>query len=135
MRLRSPHNRSFAGPLLNGLLLLAFVARSLIPAGFMPDMAAGRAKGLFPLTICSAAGSSIVYVSGDRIPEPRHKPAHAAPCVFSALFACGTLPQPALVAAGLLPISRQDMGATGEISATGAEVKPWLSRGPPAASA
>ena len=67
------------------LVLLAFVARSLIPLGFMPGKAAAS-NGLFPIVICSGTGSSTIYLPADKIPgqHPAHPAASHAPCVFAA---------------------------------------------------
>lgn len=67
-------------------LLLAFVCRALVPAGFMPDFGA-LTKGVFKVVICSAGGSKVVALDADG--KPAHTSgAHASqPCAFSGLAA------------------------------------------------
>ncbi|HYD17643.1 MAG TPA: hypothetical protein VEF76_04095, partial [Patescibacteria group bacterium] len=73
------------------LLLLAVVARGMVPAGFMPAFAAQPGQ-LFPLVICSGAtGSATVYVTGDQLPVQddggeHPQPHQAAPCAYDASF-------------------------------------------------
>jgi len=83
-------------------VLLTFMVRSFIPLGFMPGKTAAHDGQLFPMVICSAGGSSTVYLTADKIPTaPQQQSPHDetaqhdhAPCVFSSTFnlAVGTLP-------------------------------------------
>lgn len=119
---------------MKALLLLAFLARGMIPAGFMPDV---KTSGLFPLVVCSGIGSTTtVYVTADKIPDlpddpQRHDdaPRHA-PCVFASGFADG-VPPPAPVLALFIPITSRELPTQGVILG-GINFKPYLSQGPPA---
>lgn len=119
---------------MKALLLLAFLARGVIPAGFMPDV---KTSGLFPLVVCSSIGSTTVYVTADKIPDlpdddpqrdddaPRH-----APCVFASGFAEGVPPlAPVLVL--VVPTASRELPKQGVIVG-GINSKPYLSQGPPA---
>ncbi|MDE1151178.1 MAG: hypothetical protein PW788_01465 [Micavibrio sp.] len=86
-------------------ILLAFVVRSFIPLGFMPGKTAANDGQLFPMVICSAGGTSTVYLTADKIPAAPAQAPHDetaqhdhTPCVFSASFhlAVGALPAAAL---------------------------------------
>lgn len=72
------------------LLLLAFVARAIIPAGYMPDFAAA-AQGVFKVVICTASGqqSLTLDAEGNPVPEPSQQH-HDQPCAFSGLTALNT---------------------------------------------
>jgi hypothetical protein len=81
-------------------LLVAFVLKALIPAGFMPDFS-GRDGQSFKIVICTASGPKLVDAngSGDDHPEPLTK--HAGePCAVGAL---ASLIAPELAAAAVVP--------------------------------
>lgn len=113
VELRLPAHRS---PLLVALLLGAFLARGLIPTGFMPATHAGPGV---QLTLCTAHGLApsatapgLHYAddaapAGDADPEPR-TPAphdgsseHESPCAYA--VAATVVPPSALVSATLPP--------------------------------
>jgi len=88
--------------LLLNLALLAFLVRSIIPVGFMPERGAGNT---YPLVICSGSGPVTIHVPADKLP---HVPSHSSdnmPCSYAQAFAQGTLadhpelPQPLLASA------------------------------------
>jgi len=119
-------------PVLKAVLLLALVARSLIPLGFMPGQAVK--DGLFPLVICSGASVQTVYLPASKIPgtpagDHHQADSHAA-CIFAlnALFH-GAAPAPTLpllaLAAAALPAFGQDAARYGDAPA------PYDSQGPP----
>ena len=64
----------FQGRLLTRLLVLCLFLRALIPAGFMPDLAAAR-DGVITITICTAYGMTTVALdeNGDPV-EPDQAP-------------------------------------------------------------
>lgn len=109
--------------------LWAFLLRSLIPAGFMPQQ---EGSGWRAMVICTGAGSSSIYVPANKIPAPAHKPAaehKAEGCAFSASFLWSDVPSlefspaQALAQSALWP-------ATADVLA-GHAVKSYLSQGPP----
>lgn len=107
--------------------LLAFVVRSLIPAGFMPGQGT---EGFSPLVICSASGgSSTIYVPASGTPDGTSHAQHKDICVFAAAFATGALPAAPVLA--LLPAESPARFAATEFSLRGIETKPYLSQGPP----
>lgn len=66
-------------------LLVAFVLKALIPAGFMPDFS-GQDGQSFKIVICTANGSKLVDVDGGGSGGPVAK--HAGePCSLGALAA------------------------------------------------
>ena len=77
---------------LGHLVLFAFVARALIPVGYMPDFAA-VANGVYSVVICTAYGSHPIALdaNGHKLPG---KPgaSHHQPCAFSAPITVADLP-------------------------------------------
>jgi hypothetical protein len=74
--------------LLFSLALLAFLVRSLVPVGFMPERSANNT---YPLVICSGYGPVTIHVTADKIPNA---PAHgheSVPCPYALAFSLGTL--------------------------------------------
>lgn len=51
------------------LLLLAFVARALVPAGYMPDFSAASSGG-FKVVICTTMGAMTIALDDNHQPEP-----------------------------------------------------------------
>lgn len=69
------------------LLTVLFVARALIPTGYMPDFSAA-AKGVFKVVICSAGGAKSVVLDADGKPVPHPKgDQHEQPCAFTGMAA------------------------------------------------
>lgn len=87
-------------------LLVAFILRALIPAGYMPDLAAARA-GTFQIVICAAGGEHLIAVDADGNEVPDHSAAFAGePCAFAGLAAM------ALHNLETLPATRVEYGDT-----------------------
>jgi hypothetical protein len=98
--------RRLRSPLLHALLLLAFLVRGLIPAGFMPATQAGFG---FQLQLCSAEGlapSPLLpgfHDAADPAGAPSDAPAphgdgtHERPCIYAA--SAVSAPPPAALAA------------------------------------
>jgi hypothetical protein len=77
--------------LLFSLALLAFLVRSLIPAGFMPVHGAGNT---YPLVICSGYGPVTIHVTADKLPQAPPQPAHGSDnmsCPYAQVLAQGML--------------------------------------------
>lgn len=69
------------------LLLLAYIARALIPAGYMPDFAAAS-DGIFKVVICSAMGAKSIALDEGDAPLPGPSDGHDdQPCAFAGLVA------------------------------------------------
>ena len=77
---------------LSHLALFVFIARSLVPVGFMPDFTSGK-DGAFRIVICTGYGTQTVDLdaNGHKLPA---KPgaSHHQPCAFSASSAVADLP-------------------------------------------
>jgi hypothetical protein len=74
------------------LMLISFMVRALVPAGYMPQWAA--ADGEFPkLAICTASGLKFIAVQGshDRPAPSDHNDHGDQPCAY-ATFAAFTFP-------------------------------------------
>lgn len=88
MLVRTPHR----SPLLVALLLVAFVARGLIPVGFMPATHAGLGLQLMLCTADGLAHSAAepgLHVAGapdsePRAPAPHGGEGHESPCAYAA---------------------------------------------------
>lgn len=81
---------------LSALAILAFVLRSFVPAGYMPDVrktASGAPR--VSMTICTGMGPLSVQVPAQDVPAQdggQHTPpapVHQLPCPFSGAFAKG----------------------------------------------
>jgi hypothetical protein len=74
--------------LLGILVVLAFLAQSLIPAGYMPNFKSGH---VFEITICHGADQLNVLVDENLNPvtpdTKQHKTDNAAPCIFASASA------------------------------------------------
>lgn len=75
--------------LLGFLVVLAFFAQSLIPAGYMPDLKSGS---VFEMVICHGAQQSVILVDENMQPVSsgdtgHHKTDHSKPCVFASVSA------------------------------------------------
>ncbi|MEQ1671045.1 MAG: hypothetical protein ABL893_09320 [Hyphomicrobium sp.] len=69
------------------LLLLAFVARALVPVGYMPDFSAAS-KGVFKVTICSQLGSKTIFLDVNDKPAPNQQGSHHdQPCALTGMAA------------------------------------------------
>lgn len=69
------------------LLLLAFVARALVPVGYMPDFSAAS-KGVFKVTICSQMGNKTISLDVNGKPVPKQQGNHQdQPCAFTGMAA------------------------------------------------
>jgi hypothetical protein len=65
-------------------VLIAFVMKALIPAGFMPEFSAGE-SGPFKIVICTASGSKIIDTAGDHGPSRTTVTKHLGePCQLGA---------------------------------------------------
>lgn len=104
------------------LIFLAFLFRSLIPAGMMPGLQTAGKDRLFPLVICTINGAETIYVGADKIPD-------APPCPFAPAFAQGVLLDAPVLAAPAIASTERQMAAEGRTSV--AIASPYLSRGPP----
>lgn len=83
---------------LSHALLVAFLFKALIPAGFMPEFSGGDG-GTFKIVICTAQGPKVVTAHEDGTPDTAAK--HMGePCALSGLAA---LTLPAMVATVALP--------------------------------
>lgn len=81
-------------------LIVAFVLKALIPAGFMPEFSKSG-DGSFKIVICTANGTKIISTDADGVPHGKTIAKHAGePCAVGALAA---FPLPDAVA-GLVPI-------------------------------
>lgn len=66
-------------------VLVAFVMKALIPAGFMPNFSAST-DGNFKLVICTASGSKIIEAAGDPNASPGTVAKHLGePCHLGGL--------------------------------------------------
>ena len=83
MNIRRDVRKSLVHRWLGHLVLLVFVCRSLIPVGFMPDLA-GVSRGAFQLVICTGYGWKTVELdaNGHKLPA-KHSGSHHQPCAFS----------------------------------------------------
>jgi hypothetical protein len=69
------------------LLLVAFVARALVPAGYMPDFSARSDAGL-KIIICTAAGAKTLLLDESGTPSPSPDSNYPdQPCAFAGLAA------------------------------------------------
>ena len=91
-------------------LLVAFVLKALIPAGFMPDFS-GADGGPFKIVICTANGTKIVDADVDGTPHDGSVAKHMGePCSLGSLAAftppdlLATVASPATDAASLAPL-------------------------------
>lgn len=67
------------------LLLIAFIVRALVPAGYMPDFSAA-AKGVFKVVVCSAMGAKSISFDADGKPVPNQQADHPdQPCAFTGM--------------------------------------------------
>jgi hypothetical protein len=121
-----------ASSFLLNLALLAFLARSLIPVGFMPGQGHG-AGNTYPLVICSGAGPVTIHVPADKLPQSPQSP-HShdnMPCPYAQAFSQGTtvdhpgLPQPLLASESVPAYPEASLSLK-------TVVKNYFSHGPPA---
>jgi hypothetical protein len=91
-------------------LLVAFVLKALIPAGFMPDFS-GADGGSFKIVICTANGTKIVDADVDGTPHDGPVAKHMGePCALGSLAVLtlpdllATVASPATDAASLAPL-------------------------------
>lgn len=71
--------RGFLATCLLALLLLAFSAKALIPAGFMLGQGAG---GMTALVICSGMGEKTILVPADPASSQHKESASSDPCAY-----------------------------------------------------
>lgn len=123
--------RNKISPFLLNLALLAFLARSLIPVGFMPGQGQGQGAGkTYPLVICSGAGPVTIHVPADKLPQSPHSHDNM-PCPYAQAFAQGTLadhpelPQPLLVSEAVPAYPQASLALV-------TAAKNYFSHGPPA---
>ncbi len=119
-----------AASLLLMLLLAAFAARALMPAGFMPSIAA---DGSYELVICSGMGEKTIRVSADGTPlQDQGAPQSGdGACAFQLTSLQKIIP---LIAYILLPLPEMDeyfaMEHASALS-SGVAISPYPARGPP----
>ncbi len=116
------------------LLTLLFVARALIPVGYMPDFSAAT-KGVFKVVICSAFGAKTVALDADGTPIPHPKgDQHEQPCAFTGMAAVS------LPVADAMPVEARDFQVLAVIPRLAVQLPPARagpqlgSRGPPLVS-
>lgn len=116
------------------LLTVLFVARALIPTGYMPDFSAAP-KGMFKVVICSSGGAKSVVFDADGKPVPHPKgDQHQQPCAFTGMAAVSL---PVIEA---LPVESPDFHVSPVIAHLAVQLPPVRagpqlgSRGPPQVS-
>lgn len=117
-------NHSFA---IFSLLVLAMLAQSLVPAGFMPQF---KKTGLVQMEICTSSGLAHIMVEADKVPAPAGTPADKD------LHSCPYAPVLAQVFVGAFVFTPPVL-----VTATGfhslpalfhaLKAKSWQSQGPP----
>lgn len=113
------------------LLLFAFVARALVPVGYMPDFSAAS-KGVFKVVICSATGAKAIAIDADGKQVPvQQGDHHDQPCAFTGMAAV------ALLAVDVIPLAAPEFHVSTLIPRLAVQLPPTRagpqlgSRGPP----
>lgn len=109
-------------PFLQYLVLFAFLARGIIPAGFMP----GQGSGEHSLVICSASGLTTIHVPADKLPPSQ---GHEHQCPYAAGLAQVT--PPVMPVLPFIQVISEQRVALAEIFTPLFKTKSYLSQGPP----
>lgn len=117
------------GRVLTGaLLLIALCLHSLIPAGFMPAYGNGK----IALTICSGAGTQIVYVDADDAADGHDGAAPSMACPYYLAQALSVPPAPVILSTvGAVSAPHSPVAPPAVMIARDSALPPPL-RGPPA---
>lgn len=114
------------------LLLLAFFARALVPAGYMQDFSAAS-EGIFKVVICTAGGAKTLTIDDSGRPRLDQQDGHHddQPCPFGGMAAI-VLPALEAIQIGTQEFENSNLSPRLSVQLPPTRAGPQLgSRGPP----